>query len=174
SGVWQFNEKYILGIKILELPMEEWLFFFTVPYACVFIYEVLPKYFSSPFPHKASKIFFIILAVLLLVFGLIFIGRIYTSTVFVFTALFIFLCMVWLKPPHWGNFLLAYLVQIIPFLIVNGILTALPVVMYNNAENLGLRIYTIPAEDTIYSMLLLLMNIAFFEYLRKAPPKSSP
>jgi lycopene cyclase domain-containing protein len=77
------------------------------------------------------------------------------------------------KIPHWGYFLLAYLIQIIPFLIVNGILTALPVVIYNNAENLGLRIYTIPAEDTIYSLLLLLMNVAFFEYMRRKPKTNS-
>ena len=173
TNVWQFNDKYILGIKILQLPIEEWLFFFTVPYACVFIYEVLPKYFKSPFSHKSSKLFFIILAVLLLISGLFFIGRIYTSTVFIGTALFIFLCVFGFKIPHWGYFLLAYLIQIIPFLIVNGILTALPVVIYNNAENLGLRIYTIPAEDTIYSLLLLLMNIAFFEFMRRKPKTNS-
>lgn len=166
-GVWEFNDKYILGIKFFSLPLEEWLFFFTVPYACVFIYEVLPKYLKSPFPHNRSRIFFLVLSILLLVAGIFFIGKFYTATVFIFSALFIFLCLVWLKIPHWGYFLLAYLVSIIPFLLVNGILTALPVVMYNNAENLGLRIYTIPAEDTIYSMLLLLMNVAFFEYLRK-------
>ncbi|RYD79788.1 MAG: lycopene cyclase domain-containing protein [Sphingobacteriales bacterium] len=167
SGVWQFNERYILGIKILSLPIEEWLFFFTVPYACVFIYEVLPKYFKSPFSHKLAKIFFQILGISLFICGAVFIGRVYTSTVFIFTALFILLCLAWLKIPHLGYFLLAYLVQIIPFLIVNGILTSLPVVIYNNQENLGLRIYTIPAEDTIYSLLLLLMNVAFFEFLRK-------
>ncbi len=167
SGVWQFNEKYILGIKIFSLPLEEWLFFLTVPYACVFIYEVLPKYFPSLFSHKSSRIFFLVLAILLLLAGIFFIGKLYTTTVFVFTSLFILLCMFWLKLPHWGYFLLAYLIQIIPFLLVNGILTALPVVMYNDAENLGLRIYTIPAEDSIYSMLLLLMNVAFFEYLQK-------
>lgn len=40
-GIWEFNPRYILGIYFLELPVEEWAFFFIVPYSCVFIYEVL-------------------------------------------------------------------------------------------------------------------------------------
>ena len=65
-----------------------------------------------------------------------------------------------------GKFYRAYLVSLIPFFIVNGILTSLPVVMYNDSENLGIRIFTIPIEDTMYSLLLLLMNIVLFEYFK--------
>jgi lycopene cyclase domain-containing protein len=75
----------------------------------------------------------------------------------------------------WGNyfkqfdavsFLVSYAICIIPFLIVNGFLTAIPVVIYNDAENLGKRIYTIPFEDIFYGMLLVLMNIVIYEKLK--------
>jgi lycopene cyclase domain-containing protein len=64
------------------------------------------------------------------------------------------------------SFLISYAVCLIPFLIVNGFLTAIPVVLYNNAENLGFKIYTIPFEDTFYGMLLVLMNIVIYEKLK--------
>ncbi len=57
------------------------------------------------------------------------------------------------------RFLAAYAICLIPFLLVNGLLTALPVVLYNDSENIGLRIYTIPAEDVFYGMLLVLGNV---------------
>ncbi|MBU1760481.1 MAG: lycopene cyclase domain-containing protein, partial [Bacteroidetes bacterium] len=65
-----------------------------------------------------------------------------------------------------GKFYLAYLVSLIPFYMVNGILTAIPIVMYNNAENMNFRVGTIPFEDHFYSMSLILLNLLFFEYFR--------
>src|ERR1700752_819848 len=41
KGVWSFNEKYITGFKLYNIPIEEVLFFFVVPFSCVFIYECL-------------------------------------------------------------------------------------------------------------------------------------
>ena len=40
-NVWQFNPAYVLGINVWGLPIEEWLFFLTIPYSCLFIYESL-------------------------------------------------------------------------------------------------------------------------------------
>jgi len=65
------------------------------------------------------------------------------------------------------SFLIAYGIMLIPFLIVNGFLTSIPVVLYNNAENLGIRIYTIPFEDMFYGMLLILMTIVVYENLKQ-------
>src|ERR1700741_1031957 len=40
-GIWSFNPDYVLGLFILRLPIEEWLFFIVVPFSCIFIYEVM-------------------------------------------------------------------------------------------------------------------------------------
>ena len=72
-----------------------------------------------------------------------------------------------LKPTWLGRFYIGYFISLIPFFLVNGILTYLPVVTYNNAENLAIRIFTIPIEDTIYCLLLLLMNVTMYEWLKQ-------
>lgn len=164
-GVWSFNDEYLLGIYFLSLPLEEWLFFLTVPFACVFIHEVL-KYFvdKDPFVRITQP----------LTFGLIFLfiliafknmDRQYTFVNFLVGAITLGLHWVFFGKRYLGRFYLTYLVHLIPFLLVNGILTALPVVEYNNLENLGIRLYTIPIEDTVYSMTLLFMNLSIFEFL---------
>jgi lycopene cyclase domain-containing protein len=64
------------------------------------------------------------------------------------------------------HFYIAYALSIIPFLIVNGVLTSMPVVGYNNEENLARRIFTIPVEDFAYLVNLLLMNLNLYELFK--------
>ena len=40
-GHWSFNQNFITGIYIYNLPIEEVLFFFVIPYSCLFTYGVL-------------------------------------------------------------------------------------------------------------------------------------
>ncbi len=168
-GIWSFNPGYITGIKLLNLPIEEVLFFFVVPYCCVFIYECIVNYFPSIQAEKTADTFIKLLAVILLVAGLFFYDRHYTAYTFVLFAFFTLLFYLfrrYFNGLRTGYFLIAYAVTLVPFLVVNGFLTAIPVVLYNDAENLGFRIYTIPFEDTFYGMLLVLMNLAIYEKLK--------
>lgn len=162
-GIWSFNPEYIVGIYIINLPLEEWLFFITVPYACVFIYACLnaylPDYLSKPSKYIAPT-----LIVALLILAAVNYTRTYTVVTFTFTAIFLGIYMALFKNRLGGRFWMAYLVHLVPFFIINGFLTSLPVVIYNDAENLGIRVGTVPIEDTIYSMLLLLMNIGIMEW----------
>jgi lycopene cyclase domain-containing protein len=75
------------------------------------------------------------------------------------------------KSDNLGRFFLAYFISLIPFLICNGLLTALPVVIYNNNENMNLRLFTIPLEDTLYGLSLMLIPILIMDYFKK--PKSN-
>jgi len=169
-GVWSFNDNYITGIKIANLPVEEVLFFFLVPYCCVFIYECIRCYFPQLQKKKAGDILLQLTAVALLVVGIAFIHRYYTSWTFIFMAVFIgllYFARNFFKAFDATSFLVAYSIVLLPFLVINGFLTALPVVVYNNAENLGIRIYTIPFEDIFYGMLLNLAIVSIYEKLMK-------
>ena len=169
-GVWSFSTTYTTGVRIANLPIEEVLFFFIVPYCCVFIYECIRSYFPQLSNKRVADYILMAIALLLLAAAFIWHNRYYTSWTAGFTAFFIFLIYLrkkWFASFDATAFLVAYAIILIPFLIVNGVLTALPVVLYNNVQNLGIRIWTIPVEDIFYGMLLILMNIAFYEKLLK-------
>lgn len=170
AGVWSFNPEYLLGFNIINLPLEEWLFFITVPYACVFLYEVLNYYVKKDFLGKYSLNFSKILAVILIIISILNYDKTYTFVMFLFQGIYLLLISYYFKPVWLGRFFLAYFVSLIPFGLVNGILTALPVVIYNPLENLGIRLFTIPIEDTMYSMMLLMMNVQLYHYFLSRKP----
>jgi lycopene cyclase domain-containing protein len=66
--------------------------------------------------------------------------------------------------------LFAFLLSLMPFILVNGFLTGMftpePIVWYNNLENLGVRVFTIPLEDFSYSFNLIALNIILHEYFK--------
>jgi lycopene cyclase domain-containing protein len=168
-GVWGFNGRYLSGITLFNLPMEEVLFFFCIPYACMFIYFALNHLVERDyfFPHHeliSSALIFV-----LLVMGCNYIDRWYTGVTFTLTGLFLALQMLKLRPRYMGRFYFAFLFILIPFFIVNGILTGsfidMPVVWYNNAHNLGVRLGTIPVEDVVYGLLLIVVNVTIAETL---------
>ncbi|MGB0431852.1 MAG: lycopene cyclase domain-containing protein, partial [Bacteroidia bacterium] len=107
------------------------------------------------------------IALLLLLTAIVYYDKAYTSITFSLLAAFLILQRVLFKNYIEHNFYPAFLISILPFMLVNGVLTANPVVIYNNAENLGIRITTIPFEDFWYGMLLILMNVVIVELLRK-------
>ncbi len=170
SGIWGFNDRYLIGFRMLGLPIEEWLFFVVVPYAIVFIYACLLVYVKTDILKHVHRPFFVVLSVVLLVVGALYYDRLYTSVIFILTALLL-LYNVYKKQPWLSYFLLAYLVSLVPFLIVNGALTGYfteePIVWYDNSQNLGIRILTIPIEDSIYSLMMMLMTIQGMEWLKK-------
>ncbi len=167
KGVWTFNPAYILGIRFFGLPIEEILFFLTIPFSCIFIYACLNYYVKWQIADRIVSFLNFMLMLVSIIILIFYYNRLYT--LINFGTLFLLLILVqFVFKVNWMNhFYLAYLVSLIPFYIVNGILTSVPIVRYNNAENLAVRIGTIPVEDHFYLMSLLLMNIAFFEYFRK-------
>ena len=179
NGVWGFNPRYLTGPHIFGLPIEEWLFFLVVPYACVFLYEVMRYYVKRDILGKIARPLSIALMTLLLVVGVLYIDHIYTAVTFLCTAAMLALHVFVLKSPYLGRFYVGYAVSLIPFLLVNGILTGWlldePIVWYNDAENLGLRINTIPIEDSVYLLFFLLLTITFYERpLKRAHGDGAP
>jgi lycopene cyclase domain-containing protein len=167
-GVWGFNERYLTGIYIYNLPLEEVLFFLFIPYACVFSYHCFSIFLGNGFWLRAGRIVALVLAAALLL-SLIFVyDRLYPAVTFTLLALALLLLR---RQKYMGIFFFSYLVMLIPFFIVNGILTGTgleePVVWYNPKEIAGIRMLTIPVEDVFFGMLLILLNVAGLEWQTK-------
>jgi lycopene cyclase domain-containing protein len=174
KGIWSFNAEYNIGFYLYNLPIEEILFFIIVPYCCLFIYECIRCYFPNLKNNSLADLILLSMAIVFLILGILFKQQQYTSWTFILN--FIFITVLYLVRKHFKSFdalsfLVSYLICLIPFLLVNGFLTALPVIKYNHAENFNLRIYTIPVEDIFYGMLLILLNVVIYEKLKTASAK---
>ena len=167
-GVWGFNPKYLTGLSVFNLPIEEVLFFICIPYACLYTYHCL-KILIKPFKLFDTKWVSIALILLLFIVGLINILKLYTGITFLLLGL-VLIYITYLLKPKWINRLYtSLLILIIPFMIVNGILTGTgivdEVVWYNPNHFMGYRILTVPLEDFFYGFLLILLNVMVYEKL---------
>ena len=169
-GVWGFNEKYLVGLNFFHLPLEEYLFFFCIPFACLFSYHVFDRLVDLGRMEVLSKVLSLPIIILSVVVSVLYFDRAYTLASAGGLALLVFFVRYVYKATWLGKFYFIYLILMIPFMIVNGLLTgtglAEPVVWYNDSENMGIRMLTIPFEDVFYGMTLILLNVLGFEYLK--------
>lgn len=163
KGIWGFNPTYFLGLKIFNLPLEEWLFFICIPYACVFTHYSLLHYFPNlKLPKTTSKTISYLFLLAFLTISIYNYNKWYTFVNFILAALLIAVVII-RKPELLRSFFITFLIMLIPFFIVNGVLTGSfienEVVWYNHTENLNIRLLTIPIEDTVYAFTLILLNL---------------
>ena len=170
--VWGFNPQYLIGFYIGDLPIEEVLFFFCIPYACVFTYHCLDLLIGEKIIFKNESIITSFFIVLFLFTGLFFWQQAYTTFAFLTLAVLLVLAKFVIKVNWLMKFYLIYAVLLFPFFIVNGVLTGTglenPVVWYNEDEIFGIRMLTIPFEDTFYGMAMVLMNLLIYKKLLHA------
>ncbi|MCJ7932290.1 MAG: lycopene cyclase domain-containing protein [Chryseobacterium sp.] len=170
-GVWWFDTRYTLGLVIAGLPLEEWLFFYCIPFACVFTYYCLDQFFNLAWANAFNTLIVFTAVIFLSVAGLLYYDRIYTLLTVIVTL--VTLCYLhFVARREWiGQATFTYLILMPGFFAVNGILTGSiiqsPVVNYNPADFLGVRMITIPVEDAVYGYSQFLLNIYCFTIAKK-------
>lgn len=168
NGFWGFNADYILGFYVFNLPIEEILFFLAIPFACTFTYEVIRYYFREYNLTAFNRIFYFVVPLYAIVLVTIGTPGYYTLGAIVGSML-VLLWLIYNNSMH--HLPLAFLFTLIPFIIVNGILTGaiteIPVVWYSEDQIVGPRIFTIPMEDILYSFTMLMANMILYEKLQK-------
>ena len=166
SGFWGFNETYLQGFKIGDLPLEEVSFFFVVPFACTFIYQCVKYYFRNANLKLFNQLFYGVFVAFILFIGCLGLGGWYT--IYSVSVSFVVLLILLLRPkPNYEFIPVTFVFSLIPFIIINGILTGSflpePIVWYNEAEFSQMRLFTIPLEDISYSFGLIVLNLIVFE-----------
>jgi lycopene cyclase domain-containing protein len=170
KGVWGFNPKYVSGVYLFNLPLEEILFFLCIPYACLFSYHsIFTLWPKLHLPGRLTKLISWSLIAAGLCIAYIYSEKSYTFLTLLLMSLFIFGVTILYKNQWVDRFYICYGYMLLPFLIVNGLLTGSwiqePVVWYNAAEIAGPRLLTIPLEDIAYGLLLIGVEVALYEYL---------
>jgi lycopene cyclase domain-containing protein len=177
ARIWGFDARYVTGIYLGNLPIEEWLFFPVVSYACLFIYECLRVYVDNNPLERWYRIVLTVIALLGLSLALGYPLRQYTSLKVGVASIAVLVVLFGLKPDYLARFLLMYLVSWVPFLLMNGVLTGAfidgQVVWYDPAQIIGLRMGTIPVEDAYYSLMMLLLTTVVYETLKRRAVRRS-
>lgn len=156
-GVWGFNPRYLLKLYFGHLPIEEVLFFFVIPYNFIFLIRVIQAYFPKRNVAKLPHLF-----AFLFVFSSTMWVFFYSKNYYTFLACFLSGALtILLRKKNWyQDFMWAYLLCLLPFFIVNGVLTGAvtdqPIVWYSESHIIGWRMISIPFEDLYYNYALLL------------------
>ncbi|MCB4809194.1 lycopene cyclase domain-containing protein [Tamlana sp. 62-3] len=171
NNIWGFNPYYFLGITIANLPLEEYLFFICIPYACVFTHFALLHYFPKlELKQKLSSKLGLILSLSFFCIATYNWDKWYTLIDFLLASILLLIALIKF-PEILQRYFLTFLVMLIPFFIVNGVLTGSfiqnEVVWYNNQENLSIRMFTIPIEDAVYAFSMILINLIVIHFYKQ-------
>jgi len=172
KGVWWFNINYTMGLNIAGLPLEEWLFFIFIPFSCIFTYYSIDKLFKMEWLSGFNNLIVFVTVIVCSVTALLYYDKIYT----LITSLSAILTVVYLhfiaKADWISKASLVFTILMLGFLPVNGILTGTgldtPIVNYNPDDFLGIRILTIPIEDSVYGYTQFLLVLYFFKHFKQS------
>lgn len=175
-SVWWFNHTYTLGFDLAGLPIEEWLFFFCIPFSCVFTFYCLEKFFDLSWADRFSGFLSGLAVAVCLVIAVRFPEKMY-PLVTALSTIVVVLYLRFIARVDWiGRASFAFLVLMPGFFAVNGILTgtglASPIVNYNPQQILNIRLLTIPIEDSVYGYTQFLLVVYLFRKFRKNVPET--
>jgi isorenieratene synthase len=167
---WDFNPKYVLPLRIAGIPLEEWLFFFTVPFACLYTWELVFKPWRGAREQPPAWLYSSFGLLIPIGAALWWQGLEYTALVCFALAIAASIDVA-LDTKLWGHSrFFGFFVMVNAFtLVFNGYLTARPVVLYDAAYQLDLRIYTIPIEDFGFGWALVWIATSVFESVKARP-----
>jgi lycopene cyclase domain-containing protein len=168
EGHWGFNPEYVTTFRFLNVPVEEFLFFITVPFACLYVWGVIKKHYRAKKQISTSLLTVILSLGLLASFLLLTAnwGNGYTRSAG--AAFLLTIALLWRQKTLVCSrqFWMFQVVLLGLFVLANSALTALPVITYGEASYIGFRIGTIPLEDFFFNFALINLWLLVWESRR--------
>lgn len=165
AGHWGFNANYAIDRRIAGLAIEEILFFVTVPFAMIYVWGVIKKFVTNNqiktwIPLAALSAATGSAVALLILYW----GNGYTRAAMIATliAVVVVACSRLLFTKRFWMFQLALLAI---FLVANWVLTAIPIIVYSNAEIIGTKVLTIPIEDFFFNFAFINLFLVTFNWI---------
>ncbi len=164
---WDFDARYVMGPRVLGLPLEEWGFFVAVPFACLYTWERVVRGPPARDPRLAAAVWagasLLLLGPLIGLLG----APPYTalalgSTGAPFVADLLLGGRVFHNARAW-----VWLALVLGLTFVfDNLLTGLPVVVYDPTAQLDVRLLTMPIEDLGFGMGHLGVVLVLYEAWR--------
>ncbi len=155
-GHWSFNSIYVNETTFMGLPIEEILFFVTVPYSCLFVFDSIIHFVKDKRLFSPKKRISSTIGALIILSAVAFYGKEYTFLAIISVGLtIVFVSIVNVKLFSSRAYWIYTFLTLTLFLIFNYILTSTPVVMYSQNAITGFRITTIPIEDFLFNYSML-------------------
>jgi lycopene cyclase domain-containing protein len=164
AGHWGYSSIYITSPRIFGLPIEEILFFFTVPFAMIYTWGVVKKFvLDRPVFPLISYLVFGIFGGLSLYLLITQWSNGYTRSAMLVSLLAIIIASL-SRIAYSLRFWVFQIVLLGLFLIFNGILTALPIILYGSDSIIGFKVFSIPIEDFFFNFALINLFLVVFNW----------
>lgn len=169
-GVKVYNPEHLIGSYIFGMPIEDILFFVTVPYAFIFIYRWTTKYFKHLEIQQFTYVFSLILTLTSILLSVVYYDHIYTFLTVSVLAIFNGVVYFGYTPKWYSKFLIAFFLVTLHYILIDGIITLSvenKIVFHAEDSVIGLYFFSIPIEDLLGFFLLFLMVTTCYEVFQK-------
>lgn len=171
EGVFQYNMATTSAIRFSEIPIETPIYYLVIPFVSMFVYRLTKHLYSkklnASFANKFSIVFLILFAVL----GVIYNHKAYTLIISAFSCFLLITQLLAIKGKYMKYFWIAYLFQLIPFLIIEEIICSKPVIQFYDTGISGIKLGYVPVETLILNLCIFLLPVTLTELLKPLPRK---
>lgn len=166
--VWWFNERYLMGIKLFSLPVEEVLFFVCMPFSWIFVYFCLEKFIRIGVGARMEQFLIYTLVATFFIWGMVEYEHIYSCFTFLTASLTLLFLNYSQTEQFIGKATLVYLLILLGVFPIYGAVMAIlgstePILLYNPEHYLQIKFGMVWIEELVYWYELFLWNLFFFK-----------